>query len=134
MPRHSGDKNIGGLDIAVDDAFGMRGVERIGNLNRQAEQNIRLDRPSGNAMLQRYPVQKLHGDERLPILLPNVINRADVGMIECGRGLSFTLKTGEGLRVACNFIRQELEQRWSRVSSALKTTPMPPPPSFSTMR
>ena len=35
----------------------------------------------GNAMLQRHPVEKLHGDEGMTILLANVINRADVGMI-----------------------------------------------------
>ena len=32
-----GDKNIGGFDVAVDDAFGVRGVECVGNLNRQTE-------------------------------------------------------------------------------------------------
>ena len=28
-----GDKNVGGLDIAVDDSFGVRGIESVGNLN-----------------------------------------------------------------------------------------------------
>ena len=33
-----GDENVRGLDVAVDDAFGVRGVERIGNLDGEREQ------------------------------------------------------------------------------------------------
>ncbi len=28
-----GDKNIGGLDVAVNDPFGVGGIERVGNLD-----------------------------------------------------------------------------------------------------
>ena len=60
-------------------------------------------------MFQRHAIQKFHRDERLLVLLANVVNRADVRVVECGRGLSFALKAGECLRVTANFIRQELE-------------------------
>ena len=61
-------------------------------------------------MLQRRAVQKLHGDERLAVLLANVINRADVGVVQCGCSLRLALKTGERLRVTGHFLRQELER------------------------
>jgi hypothetical protein len=60
-------------------------------------------------VLQRHALQKFHGDERSPVLLSDVIDGADVGMIQCGSGLSFTLETGKCLRVSRNFIWQELE-------------------------
>ena len=60
-------------------------------------------------MLQRHPVQKLHGDERLAVLLANVVDGADVGVIQRGCGLGFALETGEGLRVTGNFLGQKLE-------------------------
>ena len=60
-------------------------------------------------MLQRHAVQKFHGDEGLPILLADVVDGADVGMVQRRRGLGFALKAGEGLRVAGNIFRQELQ-------------------------
>ncbi len=32
-----GDKNVGRLNVAVHNAFGMSGVEGVGHLNRQAQ-------------------------------------------------------------------------------------------------
>ena len=32
-----GDKDVRGLDVAVDDAFGVGGVERVGNFDGQSE-------------------------------------------------------------------------------------------------
>ena len=45
----------------------------------------------------------------MSILLADVINRADIGMIQRGRGLGLALKAGQRLRVAGNFFGQELE-------------------------
>jgi len=39
------------FDVAVNDSFGMSGVESVGDFNRQREQNICLDRLSIDAML-----------------------------------------------------------------------------------
>jgi len=60
-------------------------------------------------MLQSLAVQELHGDERLAALLADVVNRADVGMVESRRGLRFTLKTGNSLGVFGYFIGQEFQ-------------------------
>ena len=60
-------------------------------------------------MLQCHPVQKLHRDERLAVLLADVVDGADVGMIQRGRSLGLALKTRECLRVAGNFLGQEFE-------------------------
>ena len=60
-------------------------------------------------VLQRQPIQKLHDDEALLALLDNVVNRADVGMIQCRGGFRFTPETGQCLRVFGYFVWQELE-------------------------
>jgi hypothetical protein len=43
-------------------------------------------------MLQRLPFQQLHGDERLPLELVNVVNRANVRVIERTRGARLALE------------------------------------------
>ena len=117
-----GNKDVGGLYIAVDDPSGMSSIECVGDVNRRAEQKQSVvDGLSGDAIFQRHPVQKLHGDERFPILLTDVKDHANIGVIQRGGGLGFALKTGEGLRVPGRFFRQELRatKRWRRMSSAL---------------
>ena len=89
-----GDKNIGRLDVAMHDALRVGRIERVGNLNRQTEQNFHLNRPSADAMLQRLAVQKLHGDECLPVMLVNLMNRADIRMVQRGSGLRLALEAG----------------------------------------
>ena len=61
-------------------------------------------------MLQRHAIEKLHGDEGLPVLLADFVDGADVGMVQGGCGLGFALKTGEGLRILGNFFGQELQR------------------------
>ena len=71
--------------------------------------NIGLDWLSGDPVLQRDPVQKLPRDERLPVLVVNFVNRADVRMIECRGSFGLALKAAECLRVLGYVVGQELE-------------------------
>src|SRR5580692_2221664 len=62
-----------------------------------------------DAALQRHAVKKFHGDEGFSVLLANIMNRANVGMVQRGRRLSFALKSGESQRVAGDVFGQELQ-------------------------
>ena len=104
-----GDKDIGRLDVPVDDASSVSGVECVGDVNRQTEQNIGVDGFSGDAILQRHPVQKLHGDERFPILFTNIKDHANIRVIQRGGSLGFSLEPGQRLRVAGHILRQEFQ-------------------------
>ena len=55
-------------------------------------------------MLQRYAIQKLHRDEGVPVLLANVMDGADIRMIQGRRSLRLALKTGKRLRIAGHVI------------------------------
>jgi hypothetical protein len=68
-----------------------------------------LDGFSGDAMLQGDPVQKFHDDEWLTILLPDFMDGADIGMVQCGSGLRFALETGECLGVFGYFVGQKFQ-------------------------
>ena len=130
-----GDEDVRRLYVAVDDPFHMGSVESVGDLNRQAEQNFGLYGFAGNTMLQCHAVEKLHDEERMAVLLPDFIDGADIGMVESRRSLRLALEAGQGLGVSADIIGQKLEGDKSvEGDSALYTTPMPPPPNFSTTR
>ena len=61
-------------------------------------------------MLEGHAIEVFHGDEGLAVLFADVVDGADVGVIQSGCGLGFALKTGENLRIAGNFGGKEFER------------------------
>src|SRR4051794_14529806 len=55
----------------------------------------------------------------MPALLPDLMDRADVGMVEGRRSLSFSLETSQGLGVSGDLVRQELQGNKAMESSVL---------------
>ncbi len=78
----AGDEQIRRLDVAVDDAGGVRRFERVGDLDRERQQLIDLERAPGDAMLQRHPLEELHDEERATVLFADIVDSADVGVIQ----------------------------------------------------
>jgi hypothetical protein len=55
----SGDKNAGGFDVALDDAFGVGGIEGVGDCDGELQPEIGLERFTGDAVLRgpsRYSI------------------------------------------------------------------------------
>ena len=115
-----GDENVGGLDVAMDDAFAVRGVERVGDFDGQAEQDVHFQRTAGDAVLEGHAIQILHGDEGLAVLLADVVDGADVGMIERGSGPGFAPKALQGLADPGRRPRAEISGRRSGRGECLR--------------
>ena len=60
-------------------------------------------------MFESLALQELHRDDGLPIAFINVVNRADVRMVQRRRGVRFALKTLQSLAALREFLRQELQ-------------------------
>ena len=105
-----GHENICRLDIAVNDARRVRRIESIGNVDSKRQQLFQFKRPPTNTMLERHTVQELHRDEGLPVLLANVVNGADVGMIQSRGRLGFALKARQSLRILGDIVGKELQR------------------------
>src|ERR1700757_751718 len=60
-------------------------------------------------MFEGFSIQEFHDDERMAVLLADVINRADVCVIECGRSFSFTSESFQGLRIAREIFWKKLQ-------------------------
>src|SRR5580658_3565260 len=67
----------------MHDVFLVRSVESIADLNCEAQRLIQ-----GESTLERSSLDELHDK----IIWAYVINLANIGMIQCGNGLRFTLK------------------------------------------
>ena len=67
----------------MNDAFGVGGIQRVGNLDSQFQDVFHRQRLARYAVLQRLTVEKLHRDKRSAIFFADVVNRANVGVIQC---------------------------------------------------
>ena len=65
--------------------LGMRRRQRIGNLHRNVEKMLQVQRLAFDARLQALALQLLHHDERMAIVVLNVVDDADIRMIELRR-------------------------------------------------
>ena len=86
-----------------------------------SEADLRFQGPPGDAVLESHAVEILHGDEGMAVLLADVVDGADVGVIESGGGLGLALKSCRGLRVPGDFVGKKFQRDKTarRVSSAL---------------
>src|SRR4029077_2354111 len=98
MPARS-DKDICRLDIAMNDAFGVSGVQGVGDFDGQSQERFSIEWRAGNSVLEGGPLKALHGNKGAALMFADVINRADIGMIECGGGLCFAAKAAKCLRI-----------------------------------
>ncbi len=104
------EKNIRGLDVAVNDSLGVRGVEAVRDFDAGVEEFGDFDGPAVDAVLERLAFEKFHGDERAALEIADVVDGADVWMIERGCGARFTAETFDGLGVLRNVIGQKFQR------------------------
>ena len=70
----------------------MRVVERLGDLDGMAQDLIRRQRAAGKAVGNRFAFQQLHHEVVAAVLLADVIERADMRMIQTRDGPGFALE------------------------------------------
>ena len=67
----------------------------------------------GDEVLEGLPFEQLHDQIRLPLVLADVMNRADVGMVERRGRLGLASKPLQRLRIVGELFRQELQRHRS---------------------
>src|SRR5262249_24582304 len=86
-------ENVSRLDVAMDDSFAVGCVQRVGHLNGERQRSSDIQRPAGNPLAERFALQQLHDEKRMPRGLAHVVHDANIRMIE-GRGCAcFSLET-----------------------------------------
>ena len=76
----------------------------------QIEHGFDLQRLASDHVLEGLPLQQFHGDEGSPIGFVNLVNRADVRVVQRGCGFGFPLKSAQGLRVVSKMVGKKLQR------------------------
>src|SRR3990170_5702738 len=101
--------NVSGLDVAMRGAFAMRLVERVSYLDGVAQHLLKRQRPFEQSRGQRLTLQILHDEILGARLLADVIEHADVRVLEVGDGFSFALESLAQLGVEREMLRENFD-------------------------
>ncbi len=94
----------------MHDAAGMRGGESGSQVARDRPGFVNRERAFRDPFLQCRPVNVRHGDVRTAALLPRLVERAHVRVVERGGRLRFAQEPRAGHRVRRERRREELER------------------------
>jgi hypothetical protein len=81
----------------MNDPLCMGGVESVRDLDGQGKNQVRIHRTIADTMLEGHTVQILHNDEGLPIVLADLINSANIRVVQRRSSLGFALEAAERL-------------------------------------
>ena len=107
VPRH---EHVVGLQVAVDDALGVRGGETERHLRRVVGRLAERERPVAQPLAQRLALEQLRHDVRDIALAADVVERQDVGMAERRHGARLALEALAALGALAEVRRQHLDR------------------------
>src|SRR5579872_1070112 len=114
------DEDVGGLDVAMDDALGVGGIESVGDLNSYLHQRAGLQGAPQHQVGESAALEILHGQEGATIVLADFEYGANIGMIEGGGGAGFALKTLQSLGIARQVLGEKLERDHAAEASVFR--------------
>src|SRR5206468_3189888 len=79
------DEDVGRLDVTMNDALGMRGFERLGELNADIEQAIKRQGRTKQLVIKALAFEQFHRDERLAVRVFNRVDGTNIRVVQ-GRG------------------------------------------------
>ena len=115
------DKDVGGFDVAMHDPGGMRGFQRVQDWNHDLEQFFVGKGSLGDALLERLALHQFHHQIRPARVISDIVNRADIGVIECGDGLRLAPESFQQGLVRGHCIRQEFHGHRAAEASVART-------------
>ena len=93
----------------MDDAFGVSGVQSAGDLDAEFEQAGEVHGLAGDGVFQRVAFEEFHGDERAAFEFADVVNGANVGVVQGRGGACFAAETFDGLGVLRNVVGKKFQ-------------------------
>jgi hypothetical protein len=82
---------------------------RRGDFYTERDEHFEGERTLDDVVLERGALQEFHGDESLAVFFADVVNRADIRVIERGGGLRFALKASERAGIGADIFRKKFQ-------------------------
>jgi hypothetical protein len=95
-----GQENVRGLEVAVHDPARVQRLQGREDAEADGQGLGDAQRPALEALGERLPLQQLHGDEHLPAVLADLVDLADVRVVDRGRGPGLAPEPGPRRLVA----------------------------------
>ncbi len=93
----------------MDDALAMRLVERVGNLGGNLQRLVERERPLLETRRERLAVEMRHDKVVRAIDMPDVVDAADVRMVQRGNGSCLLFESGAKIGIAGDVTGQDLD-------------------------
>jgi len=103
------DHHVLGLDVAMDNAGFVRGVEGGGHLEGDLQGVSQRQRHGAHPLAQRLSPDELRGNEVQVLEIPDLVDGEDIGVIERRRRLRFPHESTEAIAVSRRFPVQDLQ-------------------------
>ena len=116
----AGEENIGRRDVAVDDALGMSGAQRVGDLARDVDDLVDRHRATQQSGLQAGTFEQFHGDEGLRPLVADFQDGADVGVVQRRGQPGFALEPPDRIDVLGQVFLDDLDRHGTGKASILR--------------
>src|SRR5205823_14281305 len=94
-----GDKDVSRLNVSVNDALRVCGIERVSDFCCERKQAFGFERLATDKMAEREAIQIFHRDEGPALVLADVGDRANIRMAQSGGSLGFATETSERLGI-----------------------------------
>ncbi len=105
-----GYEQIRRLDVAMNNSFSMGRIETVGNFDREIKYPLQLNSRAQNHIPESLALQIFHHQKETALVLANLINRANVWMIQCRRSPRLAPEALQRLRIVRQRIRKKLER------------------------
>ena len=103
------EQDVPRLKVAVQDSARMNVRQSAGDLGCEPQQPFGVERFPTDSMAQRDAVEKFHRHKGAALFLADIVQGANIRVIERRRRLRFTAKTGKRLRIGSYFGGKKLE-------------------------
>ncbi len=104
-----GNEDIGGLDVAMNDAFFVAGGQCVRHLDADIQNLVDVHGLATQTLFQADALELLHDDERQAVHLFNVVDGADAGVVQLRGSAGLPQEAVHRLLVVDQVVRNELQ-------------------------